>query len=43
MKTRFVRALMVAVVAGLLAIAGTAPLGQPGIMSHGSSLAGGGQ
>ncbi len=32
MKTRITRALMVAIVAGLLAIAGTAPYGQPGIL-----------
>lgn len=32
MKTRMLRALMVAIVAGLLAVAGTAPYGQPGTL-----------
>lgn len=33
MKSRIIRALMVAIVAGLLAVAGTAPYGQPGVWS----------
>jgi len=41
MRIRIARALMVAIVAGLLAIAGTAPLGQPGTMSHSLSVGGG--
>jgi FlaG/FlaF family flagellin (archaellin) len=41
MKTRIARALMVAIVAGLLAIAGTAPFGQPGTMHKTQSIGGG--
>ena len=39
MKTRITRALMVAIVAGLLAVAGTAPLMQPGTLPKSSSTA----
>jgi hypothetical protein len=41
MKTRIARALIVAIVAGLLAIAGTAPFGQPGTLNQTQSVGGG--